>query len=175
MALPEETSSFHDQVARLFDAHFPRLYRCLHRLSGEPELASDVVQEAFVRLYQRGSLPEEPAAWLISVAMNLFRNERTTRGRRLRLLTPARSEHSIADPPPSPDQAVTAEESRRRARTALDALPERERRMLLLRSEGYRYREIATALKLNEASVGVLLARARRMFREAYEEESDAP
>jgi RNA polymerase sigma factor (sigma-70 family) len=53
-------------------------------------------------------------------------------------------------------------------RAAIDRLPERERRMLLLRAEGYSYRDIAAALDLNEASVGVLLARARRAFREAY-------
>ena len=60
-------------------------------------------------------------------------------------------------------------------RLALDQLPERERRMLLLRAEGYSYRDIAVALKLNEASVGVLLARAKREFRKTYEESSSAP
>jgi DNA-directed RNA polymerase specialized sigma24 family protein len=39
---------------------------------------------------------------------------------------------------------------------------------LLLRAEGYSYRDIATALDLNEASVGTLLARAVRAFRESY-------
>jgi RNA polymerase sigma factor (sigma-70 family) len=147
----------------------------MNRLSGEPELAADVVQEAFIRLYQRGSMPDTPAAWLISVAMNLFRNETTTRSRRLRLLSPVRGEHVIGAPPSSPEQAVVAEESRQRVRLALDRLPERDRRMLLLRMEDYSYREIAVALKLNEASVGVLLARARQAFREAYEEFPDAP
>ena len=167
--------SFHERFVRLFDANSRRLYRYLNRLSGEPELAADVVQEAFVKLYQRGSMPDAPEAWLITVAMNLFRNEKSTRSRRLRLLTPARGEHALGDPAPSPEQAATAEDSRRMVRSALDRLPERERRMLLLRAEGYRYREIAAALGLNETSVGVLLARARRAFRQAYEEASDAP
>jgi len=52
--------------------------------------------------------------------------------------------------------------------------PERERRLLLLRSEGFSYRDIAAALELNEASVGTLLARARTAFREIYKEASDA-
>jgi RNA polymerase sigma factor (sigma-70 family) len=158
----------------LFDMHYPRLYRYMNRLSGDPELAADVVQEAFVRLYRRGSLPDAPAAWLISVAMNLFRNEKTTRGRRLRLLTPAYGETAHAGAPPQPDERVVAQDSRRRVRAALDRLPERERRMLLLQAEGYRYRDIAAALKLNEASIGVMLARARRAFRESYGD-ADAP
>jgi len=53
-------------------------------------------------------------------------------------------------------------------------MPEREQRMLLLRAEGYSYRDIASALHLNERSVGALLARARRAFRETYEESSGA-
>jgi RNA polymerase sigma-70 factor (ECF subfamily) len=67
------------------------------------------------------------------------------------------------------------EESRRRVRVAVDRLPERERHLLLLRAEGYSYRDIALSLELNEASVGTLLARARTAFREIYEEAPDAP
>ncbi len=173
--LPDAKPSFHDQFADLFDGHFRKLHRYLNRLSSDPDLAADVVQEAFVKLYRRGSLPDAPEAWLISVAMNLLRNAKSTQSRRLRLLTPTRSEGVLADPPPSPDQAVTAGASRQRVRAALERVPERERRMLLLQAEGYRYREIAEALNMNEASVGVLLARARKAFQKAYEEAFGAP
>ena len=61
------------------------------------------------------------------------------------------------------------------ARRALDALPERERRILLLRYEGYSYREIARAFDLPETSVGTFLARARRAFQSAFEEMHGAP
>lgn len=159
--------SFHDRFGQLFDEHFERLYRYLDRLSGEPELAADLAQEAFVKLYRRGALPERPEAWLITVATNLFRNVKSTRTRRRRLLTLGRGEGVHSDPAPSPDESG-AGESRRRVREAIDRLPERERRLLLLRAEGYRYRDIAAALDLNEASVGTLLARAKRAFREAY-------
>lgn len=172
---PEAKLSFHDRFVALFNAHFHRIYRYLDRLSGEPELAADVVQQAFIKLYGRGSLPDAPEAWLITVAMNLFRNETSARSRRRRLLTPARGEAAHSDPPPSPEHAAGAEDSRRRVRTALDRLPERERRMLLLRAEGYSYRDIAAVLDLNEASVGVLLMRARGAFRTLYEEALDAP
>ncbi len=167
--------SFHDTFVGLFETHFRRLFRYLDRMSGEPELAEDIAQEAFVRLYQRGSLPDAPAAWLVSVAMNLYRNAQSSRSRRRRLLTVARSEGVHADPPTPPDEAAIAEESRLRVRAAIDRLPERERRLLLLHAEGYCYRDLAAALELNEHSVGTLLARAKRAFRERYEELSDAP
>ncbi len=151
---PEKIPAFHERFVELFEAHFHRVHRYLNRLSGDPELAADVAQEAFIKLYRRGSLPDSPEA---------------------RLLTPARGEGVLADPPAAPDQALEAEDARRRVRLALDRMPEREQRMLLLRAEGYSYRDIASALNLNEASVGALLARARRAFREIYEETSGAP
>ena len=172
--LPDATPSFHVRFVELFDAQFHRLHRVIHRLSGEQELAADVVQEAFVRLYRRGSLPDSPEAWLISVAMNLIRNEKTTRSRRLRLLTPSRGEELQAGRAMDPAEAASLEDGRRRVRSALDRLPERERRLLVLQAEGYRYHEIAAVLRLHEASIGVLLARARRAFRKAFEG-TDAP
>lgn len=173
--MPETTPSFHDRFVEEFNTHFHRVYRCLDRLSGDPELAADLAQEAFVKLYRRGSLPDAPGAWLISVAMNLFRNETSLRSRRRRLLTLARGQGVHSDPPPSPERAAGAQEARDRVRFALDRLPERDRRLLLLRAEGYRYREIAAVLDVNPASVGTLLARARVAFREAYAEGCDAP
>jgi RNA polymerase sigma-70 factor, ECF subfamily len=167
--------SFRTAFVKLFDAQFCRLYRYMNRLSGDPELAADLAQEAFVRLYRRGSLPDAPAAWLITVSMNLFRNIKSTRARRRRLLTPVRAEAVMSDPPALPGDSGLASGSGERARAALEQMPERERQLLLLRAEGCSYREIASALELNEASIGTLLARAKRAFREAYEGTTDAP
>lgn len=171
----DTTSTFRAEFVALFDVHFQRLYRYLDRLSGEPDLAADLAQDAFVRLYRRGALPDAPEAWLISVAMNLFRNVKASRSRRRRLLTVSRGERVHSDPARPPDEASESADARRRVRSVLDRMTERERHLLLLRAEGYSYRDLATALHLNEASVGVLLARAKRAFRESYEDAFDAP
>ena len=165
---------FHEEFVALFERSARRLQRSMTRLSGESELAADVAQEAFVRLYRRGAMPDEPEAWLISVALNLLRNARSTGSRRHRLLTVARAEEAHSDPLPPPDESATAGDARRRVRSALERLPAREQRMLLLQAEGYSYRDIAAALALNEGSVGTLLARARRAFLAAYGSGSDA-
>jgi len=167
-SVPDVT--FGDDVARTFTGEFPRLFRFLNRLTGDADLASDLAQDAFVRLYSRGSMPDEPCAWLISVALNLFRNTRTTAARRRRLLTPFRAEAVMADPPAVPGVALENEARREQVRRALRRLSERDRQLLLLRAESYRYREIAAALELNEASVGTLLARAKRAFLEASDQ-----
>lgn len=165
---------FRDAFAELFKEHFDRLFRYLDRLCGDPDLAADVAQETFVKLYERGSLPDSPGAWLITVAMNLFRNAHTTRERRSRLLKVVPEAEMFADRPVSPSHATESRELQRRVRRALDGMPERERQMLLLRAEGYSYKDIAEALSLQETSVGVLLARAKRAFLAVYEDQSDA-
>jgi len=172
---PEKKAAFRDSFVELFNAHFQRIFRYLNRLSSDRELAADVAQETFVKLYERGSLPDMPEAWLITVAMNAWRNARTKGSRRMRLLTPARGEGILSDPPTAPDEAAEADELRSRVRSALDRMPERDRQVLLLRAEGYRYREIAAALNIRGSSFGVILARAGRRFRELYEEGSRAP
>lgn len=160
--------------SELFKREFPRLFRYLDRLSGEPDLAADLAQEAFVRLNDRGELPDHPPLWLITVALNLFRNVKTTRSRRRRLFTATQVDATLADPSPDPAENVQAEETRAQVRRAIDRLDDRDRQLLLLRAEGYSYRDMATVLGLNENSVGTLLARAKRAFREAYGEDVHA-
>lgn len=166
-------SDFHDAFVELFTAGFRRLFRYLDRLTGDPELAADLAQEAYARLYRRQSLPDLPDAWLVSVAMNLLRNAHATERRRRELLSVVRLDRSLSDPGLTPDQMAAASETRLAVRSVLDRLPERERRLLLLSAEGYSYREIALALDLREVSVGTLLARARDAFRVLYQRRAD--
>jgi len=163
---------FRDEFVDVFSTHFDRLYRYLDRLSGDPDLAADTAQEAFVKLYERGAMPDSPGAWLVTVAMNLLRNTQITRARRIHLLKVVPEARTFTDRSVTPVAQST--ETAAGVRAALDRMPERERKMLLLRAEGYNYREIAAALNLNEASVGTLLARAKRAFLEEYEKRSDA-
>ena len=172
-AAVDRSVPFHDAFVDLFTSGFGRLFRYLDRLSGDAELAQDLAQEAYVRLYRRQSLPDAPEAWLISVAMNLLRNNYSIEKRRRELMSVERADRSHSDPVHSPDQAAVSEEIRAAVRQVLDRMPERERQLLLLSAEGYSYRDIALALELKEVSVGTLLARARQGFRELYRSVSD--
>ncbi len=165
---------FEERFVELFESQFPRVFRVLDRLSGDPELATDLTQEAFVRLYRRGAVPDSPVSWLITVAMNLHRNAQTKQSRRSRLLTLFRADEAHSDPPPTPSDAALADAEKWRVRGALARLPARDQRLLLLLAEGYSYREMAEALDLNPASVGTLMSRAKKRFRKAYAEDPDA-
>ena len=134
-------------------------------------MAADVTQEAFVKLYQRGAIPDDARAWLATVATNLIRDERRTAVRRSNLLM-----QNAFDAPqsPPPDVELLAAEQRLAVRAALDALPERDREMLLLRHAGYSYREVSRALGLPEASIGTMLVRATAAFHKSFTERASA-
>lgn len=160
---------FEREFRQVFEDRFVSLYRYLDRLSGDPALAADVAQETFVRLYWRGAIPDNPRQWLVTVAHNLLRDSRRSVARHLRLLARRDAGTTMGDAPLAPDAALIAEETRQVVRAALNTMPERDRRLLLLRQEGYSYRELASLLSVPESNVGTLLARAKNAFRAALE------
>ena len=167
--------AFEVAFARLFDERFVSLFRYLDRLSGDPDLAEDLAQEAFVRLHRRRQIPDDARAWLAAVASNLFRDERRRARRRQNLLARQPADLTLSSPPALPNDAVEREERNTLVRHALDRLALRDREMLLLRHEGYSYREIAIALGVAETSVGTMLIRATDAFKAEFMENSRAP
>lgn len=144
----------------LFARHHPALERYLARLTGDPDLASDVAQEAFVRLLEQPAAPAQPRPWLFRVATNLVRDAARQSRRHRELGTEERLGRAHGDSPPAPDREVERDDARRIVRTALDALSDKEREALLMREEGFKHREIADALGTTTGSIGTLLRRA---------------
>jgi RNA polymerase sigma-70 factor (ECF subfamily) len=146
----------------LFDSVYPSLFRYCNRLTGDPDQAEDLAQEAFFRLLDRGAEGTEKGlrSWLFMVATNLIRDRSRTRETRRRIL-------SGVPPPeygPGPDEDLARSEEIQRVREALGVLSQRDREMLLLRQEGFSYREIAEVAGVSPRSVGTILARALQRF-----------
>jgi RNA polymerase sigma-70 factor, ECF subfamily len=163
----------------LFYRHYDRIYGLLFRLLGNRVEAEDVTQEVFLKLHRQRFSPgreHNAGAWLYQVAMNLGYNAIRSRRRLWQ-----RNVHLVPEPlDPGSDPAVKVEqrqnqaEIQARVRAALACLPPRQSQMLLLRQMGLSYTELAEACQVAPNSVGTLLARAARAFREAYKEEKDA-
>ena len=156
--------------ATLFRERFAMLYRYLSRSSGDDALADDVAQESFLRLHRRGSMPDNPSAWLVSVANNIVRDERRSTSRREKLLTQWVSRDGGMDSPLSSEARMIQEECKAVVRRALGTLRPRDQRLLILRHEGFSYREIAEVLGIAPTSVGTLLVRATTALAKAYRE-----
>ena len=149
---------------RLFADLYPSLFRYLHRMTGDPDVAEDAAQEAFVRLTEQ-SLPEDEARpWLFTVATNLIR-DRARKAKRHRRLEP---EVPRVKPPVAPDVSAERKERIEMVREALAELAARDQTMLLMREVGLKYAEIAEAVDVAPWSVGTLLARAARRFEKTY-------
>ena len=152
----------------VFDDLYPGLFRYCHRLIGDADVADDVAQEAFVRFYERQvqGTAEGVKGWLFRTAIHLVRDRHRTRENRKRLLEANPVSPSGEEPP---DLHVERGEDVARVRQAMKSLKDRDCEMLLLRHEGFSYREIADALDVAATSVGTLLARAEQRFVKAYD------
>ena len=160
---------------RYFDQFFTDLFGLTFRLMGDRGETEDIVQEAFFRLSTAEVLrrPDgEVGAWLRRVCLNLATNrlrdgrrarERLERAGRLEVVN-ASTEYD------GPTRSLLRREQQERVRQVLGDLPDRQRDCLLLRHSGYSYAEIAETLGIAVGSVGVLLARAERAFRDLYKE-----
>jgi RNA polymerase sigma-70 factor, ECF subfamily len=148
--------AFYDRTAR-------SLWSYLSRMTCDPHLADDLLQESFYRfLRTRGQWESEShrRAYLFRIATNLVLD-----GRRR-----ARRGHTV--PLPDSDQNAIpaaggdlAETSVRRTdlRRAMDRLRPRERALLWLAyAQGHAHTEIARTLGVKTGSVKLLLFRARR-------------
>jgi RNA polymerase sigma-70 factor, ECF subfamily len=163
-----------DRFVTTFRGRYRELYGLGYRLLGDHGEAEDVVQETFLKLDGHPVLErpdDEVAAWLRRVCLNTAYNRlRGQRRATARLDRAGRAERvdDEADERGEPLLDVLRAEQRQAVRRALATLPERQRAVLLLRHAGYSYTEIAATLDLAVGSVGVLLARGERAFRDAY-------
>jgi RNA polymerase sigma-70 factor (ECF subfamily) len=155
---PSDRSTFD----RLYREERLAVERHLMYLTGDRQLAEDLTQETFGKLYERsltedGSTPRNPRAWLLTVASNLAYNHFRSESRRAKRETVADVAHETDH-----DDVLDV-------RSALARLGVRDRTVLLLRHTGFTYAEIAEAVDVAPGGVGTILARAQRRFREAYE------
>ena len=135
------------------------------RVSGEPSLADDILQDTFVRLLQRqGKALEESKmkSYLFTIATNLLRDHwRKSKRSRVWLEESA----LVATSARTPDSAAL----RLDIETAYRQLSPQDRSLTWLAYvEGYEHREIAKILNLGEKSVKVLLFRAKGRLIEVF-------
>jgi RNA polymerase sigma-70 factor, ECF subfamily len=131
-------------------------------LTGDPDDADDVCQDAFVSALEKIAQcrdPERFRAWLVRIVRNRAHDMRR-RARSVKLGT-----ETVANDE-SPFQFADRSELRGRLAVALDTLTELQRRVLLLHDfEGWRHAEISTELGISHVSSRFNLHVARRAMR----------
>lgn len=167
----EQVESATSGFEAMFLEHWPRVYRLLYGLVGDPAEAEDLALETFFRLYQRHPLPGQDfnlGGWLHRVATNLGLHSIRGFQRRERYEMDA-GKRALSDAPEErPAELLAQEEERRLARLVLAGMKEQQSQILVMRYSGMAYKEIARALGLSPTSIGPLLLRAEREFERRY-------
>ena len=153
---------------RLYRNAYPRVYRTLVVILGDPDEAEDCTQDAFVKAFQAWKRwrPDAPAeAWIHRIAVNRAISYRRT----ARLRSVGEILRRLGRPASSTDPAHVA--TRPDLLTALRAIPPKLAAAIVLRYyHGYNNREIAAALGVSERTIGSRLNRAAARLRPLLEE-----
>lgn len=147
-------------VDELFAKHQAALVRYLTRYTGDPEVAADATQDAYLRLVESPpSRNDNVRAWLFTVATNLVRDG-WKRERRAEQLLEVSNRVPIASPVSDPHASVERAERAVLARQMLARVTDRERTILLMWVEGFSHREIADAVGTTAGTIGPTIARS---------------
>lgn len=154
-----------------FERHGDELRSFSTRLTGNPAVAEDVVQETFARAWSHIDQlreREEVGPWLYRVARNLCVDSHRARRRLVSSDTlPGRVEEGDRPEAADPLRHVELEEERQLVREALASLTDRHRDVLFLRDiEGMAYDDLGRRHGLSADSARAVLARARRRLRD---------
>ena len=161
----------------LIEKHQTRAYQLAFRLTRNPELAADVVAEAFVRVYRAAKRFRGQAAfstWLHRIVTNCFLDHRKKASSRPSISLNAmlgsfedETEWEIAAEEPSPFDYAVSTEREEAIHEALGTLKESHRAMIMMfHSDQLSYEEIADTLDLPIGTVKSRLNRARLALRQ---------
>jgi RNA polymerase sigma-70 factor (ECF subfamily) len=162
----------HEAFGELVQRYERRVLKVIRRFIPDLEVATDLVQESFLRAWERMEQFDPSrrfGPWLFRLAVNLtYDHLRKVRRRgRWALFTDAGEDRtpdpSMADP--RKDLDLTQE-----VQAVLAEIPEAYRTVLILRDlEGFCTSDVATVTDRSEATIRWRLAEARKMFRECWE------
>lgn len=160
-------SAFRD----VFLEHYGRVVGVLFRLVGDRSRAEELASEAFWKLYRQPMVPEPEGnlgGWLYRTATNLGIDALRAASRRDQY-EQAAGQAMLGDRAGSDplDETLRAER-RERVRTVLATLKPAQSQILVLRSTGFAYKELAEILGASLGSIGTMLIRAEAAFRARY-------
>lgn len=163
--------TFRDGDDRAFSILFDRYRRPLYvfalKMLGEADTASDLVQDAFLRIYERRrqlNHPESFRSWLFAIGRNLCISH--LRQNRRRVSLDEAPDEAITLDAPTDDRET--EEDLGLIRRAIAGLKVEYREVLVLREyQDLTYGEIAAITESTESAVKSRLFKARRALHEA--------
>jgi len=166
-----ESSSEHwgeAEFRTVFLEYYARIVSILVRLLGDRLHAEEVASDAFWRLYGQPSLRANGniGGWLYRTATNLGIDALRSSARRKRHEEAAGTQQQNA--PAGPLDELLRDEKRLRVRGVLASIKASQAQLLILRSSGLSYQELADVIGVKATGIGTMLNRAEEEFRKRY-------
>ena len=156
-----------DVFAALYERFYSRVYRMAYGMTGQHQAAEDLVQDVFVRAYQKLKLfagQSSFATWFYRLALNHCLNHCKSERKRLRLQTTDLVQ-TPAVPAKQMEDRVLGKEIQTEVHRALLSLKPRMRMIVILRDiEGLSYQEIADRMNCSMGTLASQLKRARTLL-----------
>ncbi len=153
----------------LYQRHSREVWAAAYVRRMDSDLALDIAQEAFMRLWkewEKGEEIDNPRAWLMRVARNLAEDYAKSAFHR-NGTHPPQLMNGVRAPEWSPLDKLEREELFAQLRTILWELSEADRQLLTLRyALDYDAGQIAELLEINTTAVHMRLSRARQRLAE---------
>jgi RNA polymerase sigma-70 factor (ECF subfamily) len=173
-----------ESLDKLIQRHQARAYQYAFRLTRDPDIAADVVSDAFVRVYRAAHTFKGQSAfttWLYRILTNCFLDTRKKINARPHLSLESTLqtdegslERQFEAESRTPHEEAERSERERAIQAAVNELPEYQRAMILMfHVEMLSYEEIADALDLPIGTVKSRLNRARLGLRTVLEPERE--
>jgi RNA polymerase sigma-70 factor (ECF subfamily) len=157
-----------DSLGDLYDRHRHLVYRTALAICGDPEMASDLLQEVFLRLNRFADHidPDRPLEpWLYRMTANLSYTWLKKRSRWLRLVRDIK-DHFIVDRRLSPHALAERDESWEWIRQAIMALPIQQRLVVVLYYiNDLSIQEISEVLEIPAGTIKSRLYYARKQLK----------
>ena len=148
-----------------------KLYRFAYKMLGDQEEAQDVVQEVFIKVWNKREdmdKLENMEAWCMRITRNLALDKLKSNRRKLTDQIDDRFEISQGDNL-TPYRSTEMDDTMRNIGKFIALLPEKQKQIIQLRDvEGYSYKEIGDILELDMNQVKVNLFRARQAVKENF-------
>ena len=171
------TAPCYAEFDALYQRHNKEVWALVYARWLNSDLALDIVQEAFLRLWkqwQEGETILNPRAWLLKVARNLAEDHAKSSFRR-NGTCPPQSLNGVRGKEPSPSGRMEREETLALVRKGLADLPAGDREILTLRyALDYSSGQIADVLETTIPAVHMRLTRARQRLGERLSAEGVA-
>ncbi|MFZ5827037.1 MAG: RNA polymerase sigma factor [Bacillota bacterium] len=160
------------RLIELYQRYKGPVFGYLYRMTGSPEDAEELTQETFYQAIlslHRFRGEAQVSTWLLRIARNQYLKRMRRAGREIPTDLDA---GALPGSEPGPEQNLLQADEQEAVRLALERLPEQYRSVLVLREiQGLSHAEIGAILEKSEATVRVLVHRARQRLHQLYLQE----